>query len=149
MSSSYVRALWPGGLLSAFQISCAHNTRTRPSSGLTSISFCGSAIEAAQHELGGAREGASFASDALQVLAGPKLPQALKAVRRVLDDLREVYAEIYATSSPAGPPPPAMATRMLAERTWSVAVVEPNVTASSPPPRAAAYLPYRPRPAGG
>jgi hypothetical protein len=41
LSSSFARGFPLGGLLlSASRSSCAHNARTRPSSGLTSISLC-------------------------------------------------------------------------------------------------------------
>jgi len=54
-----------------------------------------SAIAAAHSDLEDARERAGYASDALEVLAALKLPEALQAVRRVPEDLREVYASVY------------------------------------------------------
>jgi hypothetical protein len=88
-----------------------------------------SAIEAAQRDLGDAREQARYAAAALEVLAGLKLRQALRAVRRVPEDLHETYAAAYdlVTRDPRAMPkdgdfitgqenPAAMAAAMLAAR---------------------------------
>ena len=94
-----------------------------------------SAIQAAQAELSDARERASLADAALEILAGLKLAEALRAVRRVPEDLREVYAAAYdlVTRDPRAMPkdgdfitgetsPAAMAARMLAARTGKAAI---------------------------
>jgi hypothetical protein len=88
-----------------------------------------SAIAAAQRDLDNARERGSYASAALDTLTPLKLPQALRAVRRLPDELREVYEPAYAlvTRDPRAMPkdsdfltgeatPAAMAARMLAAR---------------------------------
>jgi hypothetical protein len=88
-----------------------------------------SAIEAAQRDLSAAREQARYAGAALEVLAGLKLRQALRAVRRVPEDLHETYAAAYdlVTRDPRAMPedgdfitgqetPAAMAAAMLAAR---------------------------------
>ncbi len=88
-----------------------------------------SAIAAAQSDLDDARERGDCASAALEALAPLKLPQALRAVRRVPEDLREVYAAAYdlVTRDPRAMPkdgdfitgetsPAAMAAKMLAAR---------------------------------
>ena len=88
------------------------------------------AIAAAQRDLDDARERASLASDTLEILAGLKLAEALRAVRRVPEDLREVYEQAYTLVSrdPRAMPkdgdfitgqasPAVMAARMLAART--------------------------------
>src|SRR5260370_890001 len=87
------------------------------------------AIQAAQRELEDARERGDCAGAALEALAPLKLPQALRAVRRVPEDLREVYAAAYdlVTRDPGAMPkdgdfitgettPAAMAAKMLAAR---------------------------------
>jgi hypothetical protein len=53
------------------------------------------AIQAAQRDLQDAGERARYASGALEVLAALRLPEALRAIRRVPEDLREVYAAAY------------------------------------------------------
>jgi hypothetical protein len=65
-----------------------------------------SAIEAAQSDLGDAREQAGHAGAALEILTALKLRQALRAVRRVPEDLTETYAAAYdlATRDPRAMP---------------------------------------------
>lgn len=95
------------------------------------------AVEAAQRDLDDARERARYASDTLEILAGLKLAEALHAVRRVPEDLREVYAEAYVlvARDPGAMPkdgdfitgqasPAVMAARMLAARTRPSAAPE-------------------------
>jgi hypothetical protein len=109
-----------------------------------------SAIAAAQHDLGDARERASQASAALDVLAALKLRQALRAVRRVPEDLNEVYTAAYdlVTRDPRAMPadgdfitghktPAAMAAAMLTARARSP---RPGEHAYTPP------VPDSPRP---
>jgi hypothetical protein len=100
------------------------------------------AIQDAQRDLGDARERVSHASAALEILAGLKLAQALRAVRRVPEDLHETYTAAYdlVTRDPQAMPqdgdfitgqktPAAMAAAMLAARTRSA-----RPEASNPPP---------------
>jgi hypothetical protein len=111
-----------------------------------------SAIAAAHSDLEDARERGSYASAALDTLAPLKLPQALRAVRRVPEDLREVYEPAYdlVTRDPRAMPKDgdfitgetssaAMAAKMLAARARTPdpasGTAGPGVQASALTPR--------------
>jgi hypothetical protein len=107
------------------------------------------AIDAARADRDDARERARNAAAAAAVLAALKLDQALAAVRRVPEDLRETYAAAYdlVTADPNAMPKDgdfitgtaaAMAAELLAARTRAVvparAAVQPPLTKEEPVP---------------